>query len=133
LAVRSYGRAVERDGASDMPRGKLLAAAVLAPVVAILAAGLLTGCAETSGQFSCQGTTCTATLSGAGALITIDRIKTVVRLDSLSADGATVSVNAKPVPLQVGQTMTVAQTQITLKSVVNGAVTVVLAPADTVG
>jgi hypothetical protein len=109
-----------------MPRGKrlLTAAAVLA-----LAAGLVTGCAATSGQFSCSGTVCTATLSGNGTLITIDRIKTVVRLDSVSDGGATVSINAKPIPLQVGQTTTSAQTQITLKSVTDGQVTLVLQPA----
>ncbi|GAA1680021.1 hypothetical protein GCM10009765_31530 [Fodinicola feengrottensis] len=110
-----------------MPRGQRLATAA---VLAVMAAGLVTGCGQTSGQATCQGTTCTATLSGAGALITIDRIKTVVRLDSVGDDGATVSINAKPVPLRVGQTTTIAQTQVTLKSVSDGTVIVVLQPAD---
>jgi hypothetical protein len=109
-----------------MPRGKRL---VTAAGVLVLAVGLVTGCAETTGQFSCSGTVCTATLAGNGTLITIDRIKTVVRLDSVTDSGATVSINAKPIPLQVGQTTTVAQTQITLKSVTDGTVTLVLQPA----
>lgn len=101
-------------------------------VVAILLATVLVagGCSATRAHVTCQGERCTAELSGVGTLVTIDKIKTVVRLDSVDQDGAIVSINAKPVPLRVGQTRVSAQTAVTLKSITDGKVTLVLEPSQ---
>jgi uncharacterized lipoprotein YajG len=96
----------------------------------MLATVLAAGCSATQAQVTCQGERCTAVMSGTGTLVTIDQIKTVVRLDSVDPDGAIVSINAKPLPLRVGQSRVSAQTRVTLKSVTDGKVTLVLEPSQ---
>ncbi|WP_163512471.1 hypothetical protein [Fodinicola acaciae] len=108
-----------------MDMRRWVVAATLATVLAVA------GCNATPrAQVSCEGERCTAQLSGNGTLVTIDKIKTVVRLDSVDQDGAIVSINAKPLPLRVGQSRTIAQTMVTLKSITDGRVTLVLEPSQ---
>lgn len=90
----------------------------------LLAGGLtlvpLAGCSFTSHNVSCSGTSCTATLSGAGAEAEI--LGTTLSFDGVQDGRASLSVGGASVSCGEGESVTAGPLQLTCSSVTDDSV-----------
>ncbi len=91
--------------------GLLAGALVLVPVA---------GCSFTSNNFSCSGSTCTATLNGEGSQI--DILGQSVTLGGVQDGRATISVGGSSVSCGEGENVTAGPLSLECTSVTDGAV-----------